>query len=159
MRKVCIKCKQDKSGEEFERNMNNKDGKRGVCTKCVNVRRRQRYRENLDKGRKSSQGWRRRNPKKVFGAELKKRYNITSEDYYALLEQQNKKCAICGNPETTKRKGKVWRLSVDHDHKTGKVRGLLCQNCNKMLGNAGDQISTLLSGAKYLNKPPATVSL
>lgn len=59
---------------------------------------------------------------------LKCRYNITLDQYDEIFEQQNGVCAICGEPEIKK------RLSVDHDHKTGKIRGLLCQRCNFNLG-------------------------
>jgi hypothetical protein len=52
---------------------------------------------------------------------------ITDDDYEALLAAQGGGCAICGNPPKTR------RLHVDHDHKTGKVRGLLCHRCNRAL--------------------------
>jgi hypothetical protein len=61
---------------------------------------------------------------------LKHRYNITIDQYNALNEQQHGLCAICGQPP----RGKMKRLSVDHDHITGKVRGLLCITCNRVLG-------------------------
>lgn len=65
-------------------------------------------------------------------------YNITPENYTELLLKQNGVCAICGKPETTIAYGKVQVLSVDHDHKTGKVRGLLCVGCNQGLGRLGE---------------------
>ena len=58
---------------------------------------------------------------------LKKKYGITETDYQNLLRKQNGNCAICGG------KNKSRRLHVDHDHKTGKVRGLLCLRCNGSL--------------------------
>lgn len=65
-----------------------------------------------------------------FKVRLKHRYNITPEQYDALNTQQKGLCAICGNPP----RGKMQRLSVDHDHTTGRVRGLLCITCNRALG-------------------------
>jgi hypothetical protein len=60
-------------------------------------------------------------------------YGITPEYYRALLLAQNGVCALCGEPETQTLKGTLISLSVDHDHKTGKVRGLLCIRCNRGL--------------------------
>lgn len=60
--------------------------------------------------------------------ELKKKYNISPEDYDALFTAQGGKCAICIKPP------KVFRLHTDHDHNTGTVRGLLCVSCNTKLG-------------------------
>lgn len=59
---------------------------------------------------------------------LKRLYSITLEEYDRMLELQNGVCAICGNPPEYR------RLGIDHDHKTGKVRGLLCGYCNGMIG-------------------------
>lgn len=60
---------------------------------------------------------------------LKSKYGLTEDDYSAMLEKQKGLCAICENPCATGR-----RLAVDHDHATGKVRGLLCLYCNRLLG-------------------------
>ena len=67
---------------------------------------------------------------------LKLRFNITIDDYKLILEKQFGVCKICNMPETAKKNNsnEVRMLCVDHDHKTGKVRGLLCGNCNKALG-------------------------
>ncbi len=78
---------------------------------------------------------------------LKRSYNMTLEDYDNLFNNQNGVCLICKNPETNGR-----RLSVDHDHKTGKIRGLLCQKCNTLLGCANDSIDILLKSIEYLRK-------
>ncbi len=65
---------------------------------------------------------------------LKRQYKITLEQYNNMFIFQGGVCAICGRPETVKLKNIVKRLSVDHNHITGKVRGLLCRNCNQALG-------------------------
>lgn len=83
------------------------------------------------------------------GVTLKMRYGITLEDFNAILEAQNNTCAICLTPyseETSK------RFCVDHNHRTGQVRGILCKNCNLALGFALENIDTLLKMAEYLNR-------
>ncbi|BBC43619.1 endonuclease VII [Mycobacterium phage AN9] len=78
-------------------------------------------------------------------------YAITEEEYWRIYEFQGGRCYICQRAN-----GKKKRLSVDHDHKTGIVRGLLCTMCNKyILGWARDCIEMLQRAIDYLKKPPA----
>lgn len=80
-------------------------------------------------------------------------YGLTLADFRAMLEAQNGLCAICGNPETVvKRNGTLVKLSVDHDHMTGRVRELLCQRCNNLLGGARDSTEILEAAARYLRR-------
>jgi len=79
---------------------------------------------------------------------LLKKYGINNEQYNSLIKKQNNKCAICNTQDNNFRK----KLSVDHDHKTGKIRGLLCYKCNLILGNANDSIEILNKAKKYLKK-------
>lgn len=66
---------------------------------------------------------------------LKRVYGLTSEQYWEKFADQNGVCAMCGKPETVRnRRGTIHSLSVDHCHKTGRVRGLLCTKCNKFVG-------------------------
>ena len=88
---------------------------------------------------------------------LKNRYGITSEDYNRILVEQKGVCAICGNPQTQKRvssSGKVRLLGlfVDHNHETGKVRGLLCNNCNNALGYFRENVEYLANAISYIEK-------
>lgn len=73
------------------------------------------------------------------------KYGITPEQYEDLSEKQNGGCAICQRPCPSGR-----RLAVDHDHETGRVRGLLCMDCNQGLGKFGDDISRLKAAVQYL---------
>jgi len=82
--------------------------------------------------------------RKRLDLELSK-YGIDGRKYSELLQQQQGVCAIC---KGVNKGGK--RLYVDHCHITGKVRGLLCRNCNTMLGNARDDIYRLKAAIKYL---------
>lgn len=79
------------------------------------------------------------------------RFGITPEQYQEMLDAQGGVCAICEGPErSTDKKGRIKAFAVDHDHDTGAIRGLLCANCNKGIGNLGDSVDTLISAAAYL---------
>lgn len=79
-------------------------------------------------------------------ANLKHHYKITPEIYTTLLRMQKNRCAICGRDQEEVGK----RFGVDHDHKTGNIRGLLCTKCNSGLGNFNDDVSVILLAAYYL---------
>lgn len=97
--------------------------------------------------------WRNNNPEKAKSNELKKMFGITLQEYEALFDKQNGLCAICKGKETTKsHDGAPRRMPVDHCHKTGRIRGLLCTQCNRGLGMFGDERSRLLAAAEYLAK-------
>ena len=82
-----------------------------------------------------------------------RRYGITLEQYDDMMLKQDGVCAICKQRETMKNKhGITVNLSVDHDHETGQVRGLLCRNCNVGLGNFSDDIRVMRVAISYLSK-------
>lgn len=84
-------------------------------------------------------------------SQLKKKFKITLFDYESLLEKQDNICAICRQPEDRRsRYGGICRLSVDHDHMTGEVRGLLCHRCNMALGYVRENPGIALNLAKYI---------
>jgi hypothetical protein len=97
-------------------------------------------------------------PEKKRAAHLKRLYGITVADYDALVVAQNGVCAICRQQPNTVRRpkgygrggGDMVGLVVDHDHTTGKVRGLLCINCNRALGYVHDDVALLDATASYL---------
>lgn len=82
---------------------------------------------------------------------LRRTYKITLEDYERLLKSQNGRCAICGGEgflmDASRHKVK---LVVDHDHKSGRIRGLLCHNCNRALGLLHDDSTALQTALEYL---------
>lgn len=80
------------------------------------------------------------------GSKLHKKYKINSWNYAGMFQRQGGKCAICGGNNGGK------SLCVDHDHATGKVRGLLCQRCNTALGHIKDNPETAVKMAEYLRK-------
>jgi hypothetical protein len=87
---------------------------------------------------------------KIRKYSLKHNYGITLEDYNALLEKQERSCAICKSKEVNRKTDK--NFCVDHNHKTGEVRGLLCHSCNAMLGKAKENSDTLRNAAAYLEE-------
>lgn len=93
---------------------------------------------------------RRLNPEAFRGYELKKNYGLSAKQYQEISEKQGHKCAICDQPEGYVIRGKVLSLAVDHDHKTGKIRGLLCAACNKALGLYKDSPDLLRRAIDYL---------
>ena len=109
------------------------------------------YREkNREKIRISNREWQKRNAeqnKKIQkNCSLKRQYGITLNDYNLLLESQNYKCAICLTDKSENGKS----FAVDHNHKNGKIRGLLCENCNRGLGMFMDSENILLKAMVYL---------
>lgn len=78
---------------------------------------------------------------------------LTANEYRAMYQFQGETCAICRRAT-----GKTRRLAVDHDHQTGRVRGLLCRPCNKMLGHGRDDPSFFRRAAGYLTVPPAVAA-
>lgn len=79
-----------------------------------------------------------------------KEYGLSPGDYQRLYEFQGGKCYLCQRAS-----GKARRLAVDHDHKTGLVRGLLCKPCNKVMGHFRDNPDMFERGAHYIRRPPA----
>jgi hypothetical protein len=77
---------------------------------------------------------------------LRTKYNMTWEQYHEMLDAQGNKCAICGTTES----GGRGCFPVDHDHKTGKVRALLCNSCNQGIGVMGEDPTRLRAAADYL---------
>lgn len=98
--------------------------------------------------------WKANNRDKITRYKWKMRYGITPEHYNEMWAAQNGKCAICGNEETARHNTskKVLKLAVDHCHKTGKVRGLLCQDCNRGIAKFKENAETLIRAREYVIK-------
>lgn len=82
-----------------------------------------------------------------FFRKLMKRYGLTVEQYNQMFAEQGGVCAICGQQEVHEYRR---RLSVDHNHETGEVRGLLCHACNTGLGKFGESAERLQRAVNYL---------
>lgn len=116
-----------------------------------NELRRLRYatdKEFREKFKKHANEYYKNNPSVKLSARIKK-FGITLDEYYAMSEKQNGKCAICG-AEVGDAMGN--RLYIDHNHKTGKVRGLLCSDCNFGIGKFKDNVALMKNAIKYLEE-------
>jgi len=79
-------------------------------------------------------------------------YGITFDEYGVMFTEQGGLCAICRKPETATNQYGVKRLAVDHDHHTGRVRGLLCSRCNRAIGLLDEDTGRMLQAVTYLAK-------
>ena len=118
----------------------------GACPTCDKKQGKEWRDANVDKVKKYRKKYNKDNADKMAEYHLKTKYGITLDDYDTMLITQGGGCAICGTNDT----GSRARLSVDHDHATGAVRGLLCQPCNIGIGHFKDDLDKLLSAIKYL---------
>lgn len=81
---------------------------------------------------------------------VKHKYGLSAEEYFALVERADGRCESCGEPPATEGGGHQTELHVDHDHATGRVRGLLCHGCNLAIGNLRDDPVKARAAATYL---------
>ena len=112
--------------------------------------------KNKEHANESRRRWHDSNPDHLWAYSIRVKYGVTPEMYNAMLEAQGGKCAIEGC--TAEIPGKIGskessrRWHIDHDHKTGKVRGLLCTTCNLGVGYFKDDVALLQSAIRYLEK-------
>ncbi len=120
--KTCLRCGKIKPLHSFYAHEEGRKFTHPQCKKCLSKSRKDNY--------------------------TLREYGITLNDYDEMLRNQGGGCKICGT-KTPKGSG---RFHIDHDHKTGKVRGILCNNCNMALGLMKDNPKILISAAQYLNE-------
>lgn len=134
-----------------------REGKEFWCLPCRNKTRVHKPTKyvgtELERKRQAAKEWKNNNPDKVTNKRYKSRYGITLTEYKLKLKEQNNKCLICNIDEKDSRSNK---LVVDHDHKTGEVRGLLCHNCNCGLGHFKDSTQFMENAIEYLKKSLVT---
>lgn len=136
--KTCTKCKQEKEEVEFGRRYDYPTKLLSWCKDCDRIRKRELARKKLS------------DPNKRAETTYKQKlwtYGLTANEHAALVEKHQGRCAVCGSESS---------LRIDHDHKTGVVRGLLCHHCNVALGHFKDSIDILNKAIEYLckNKSP-----
>lgn len=147
--RTCNKCGKEKELEEFVKYKKSSDGRGKTCKPCHNeaynvwyhsknnaIKKKQ-YQNSLDQLAKKVA---------IRKFQLKKSYGLTLDEYNEIEKKQESRCAICGSHRDDVNKN----FSVDHDHITGKNRGLLCSHCNFLLGYAKDNIFILINAMQYL---------
>jgi len=143
--KTCAKCKKDKKPSCFYKNKSTKDGYNCYCKKCYNIIWKKYYNKNKEKILEKTRKWDKKNRAYRKNQQLKRFYDITLEKHEQMYLEQNGRCAICGNSV------EYSKVHTDHNHVTGKVRGLLCHKCNHYL-SAIENEEFREKAINYLNK-------
>lgn len=125
--RTCTRCKEEKAVEAFPIRTHASGSRHSMCKPC-------KY--------EYEQEWKKNNPEAVLAGELRRRYGITVEQYEAMLRSQRFRCAICQRRDVA--------LVVDHCHKTKRVRGLLCNNCNHAIGKFRDDPEIMRRAIEYV---------
>jgi superfamily II helicase len=176
--KFCKKCKKRKKIKDFYSSKSHKDGLDWWCKDCSKEAAKRSVQQNPERRRLTNKKYyvknkerisayqkqyhaihrkelaeyakvyAAKNQRKIRAGVLKRLYGISIEEYERLLVKQKYCCAICKVKVTKLNKS----LCVDHDHKTGKIRGLLCENCNNGLGGFRDNIKFLQVAQQYLRR-------
>lgn len=171
--KVCSGCKLDKPLGEFYRHQNSKYGRASKCKQCVCIRVSEyrtrndiQIKENKKKYAQENKEWLREKQRDYWrdperrdrlkeqhrSYKLAKRYGLSMEQYFSLLDRCNGACEICGATLSRDGANGTRRMAIDHDHNTGQVRGILCRACNTSVGVLGDDISGLKRALAYLTR-------
>lgn len=123
-KKACSKCHEVQPIEQFGLRKDKCDGRESWCRSCQRIL--------------------------VRAYSLQKKFGITIEEYESMCESQAFRCAICQKECRNQRGNRKDVLAVDHCHKTGKIRGLLCMTCNTGLGHFEDDTDTLTRAITYI---------
>lgn len=128
LEKKCSKCGEVKPRSEFWRNPARPDGLKVYCIPCT----------------RAHDGWHQQSIAKKLEYRLRRFYGLTTAQFERMKKEQDCRCAVCHEP--------CDKLNVDHDHKTGKVRALLCHLCNSAIGGMQDDPQRLREAACYLER-------
>lgn len=131
--KTCPLCKQEKGESSFWK-------RQSYCIECSKI--------------KQKTVWMSRSPEKRLEQHLRYKYGVTREEFNAAWDSQAGRCAICRSelPDLMTYDNRRRGYAIDHNHKTGKFRSILCLPCNSMLGMAKDSPDTLRQAADYLER-------
>ena len=149
MSKICYACKLPLDESCFHKCSNSKDGLQSKCKEC-NSKLAMRPDQKAKRTEYASLRWK---SGVLRDQRYKKNFGITLEDYDRMFAKQKGVCEICGSPQEKRSSGRggvVTNLAVDHCHKSGKVRGLLCGKCNSFIGFAEDSKQRLEKAIEYL---------
>ena len=157
LQRHCRQCNQTKPLEMFYKDSKAALGHRYNCAECSkkrtlkwlaeNKENRKAYQiENKNRIKETSKLYRQRTQEIAKCKRLRKKYGITLEDYNRIKNEQKNACKICFKPFISNKNN----THVDHCHKTGKIRGLLCSNCNTALGLLKDNLESINRAMLYL---------
>ena len=154
--KVCTKCGEMKSLQDFSSNSRSRNGRQARCRSCCADWMRNYKEKHPERVRETLVAFNERRKPYRWKLRMASEYNLTVEQYEAMLESQGGGCAICAGPQS----GPGNRFHIDHDHSCcpgvgscGKcIRGLLCGNCNTMVGLAKESPERLLAAVAYLRR-------
>lgn len=144
--KKCTVCKEIKDLNSFSKRSEAYDGKRSECKTCNTKASINYQKRHPEKIKVINKRWRDKHKEKLAIMRIGYKYGVSPEEYQSMLDEQNGVCAVCFKPEH--RRG----LSVDHCHKTGKVRGLLCSTCNMAIGLLKDDTKIFNRVVEYLKE-------
>jgi len=158
--KECSQCNVNRSLKDYHKEAKSADGLRANCKICNKEYRKKHSArikmynvkycaENKDKLRAAKSAYDKLNKDRIRDYQMQKNYGISLEDRQVLSESQEHCCGICTISEVDTSSG---RLSIDHDHASGVVRGLLCQPCNVAIGSLKDSSAVALKASEYLKK-------
>lgn len=145
--KSCSKCKSILSLDQFYKSVKTKSGLAPWCISCSRTYRKKKWAEYrlLNPAKERTHNTFTKEQQELYRIS---RYNLSKEEYDTKYNLQGGRCAICHRQEAEFKK----KLHVDHDHITGAIRGLLCQQCNVGLGNFSDSCERLINAKDYLTK-------
>lgn len=148
--KTCARCKDVKPSDAFYPDKSKKDKLSSYCKECRRKHAQTWAQQHPDARRRIMSDWKVRTDIQAHNRKtwVKRCYGKNPEEIDALFHQQNGKCAICKEGLTAK----YPTYHIDHDHRTGEVRGLLCRNCNVGLGFFQDSVERLIAGVGYLSQ-------
>jgi hypothetical protein len=142
--KTCVKCLHRKHFDNFTDQSKAPDGKCNTCRDCL-----KKYRQETKQRQQAwSKQYNKKNGEYIRYKRLNAKYGVDKEWYDETLKKQNYSCAICKGTDV-KGNGKK-HFHVDHNHKTGKVRGLLCSHCNTAIGKLQESEEILINALEYL---------
>lgn len=164
--KTCKSCKQNLPLHAFSKMAKARDGLQGKCKPCFSEYNKSIYAEKKDEIKSRNATWQRENKEKRKACQSRHReklgrskirekevlriYGLTSDALDGMKASQGGVCAIC--KKTTNWERKKGELVIDHDHKSGKVRGLLCHPCNTAIGMMADSPARLRAAAEYVER-------
>lgn len=148
--KICNRCTKEKPIADFPLNGKSKStGKpyiRSFCKDCCDKSAKEFYQKFKEKRILKQRKYNLDNPGYYYNSVYIRKYGITEDDYNKMFDAQHGKCFIC---HTHQSELKI-KLAVDHNHSTGKVRKLLCNNCNRTLGYVKENTTVLNNMIEYL---------